>query len=41
MKGLDGSGIKKELLPGTQRKKRRMTPEEQIEDDNEARFAGI
>jgi hypothetical protein len=28
-----------ELLPGTRIKKRQMTPEEQLEDDDEARFA--
>ncbi|KAI9772385.1 MAG: hypothetical protein M1839_002464 [Geoglossum umbratile] len=32
-------GKEEELLPGTRIKKRQMTPEEQLEDDDEAQFA--
>src|SRR5947207_793512 len=39
VKGLNRRGHVEKLLPGTRLKKRQRTPEEQLEDDDEARFA--
>ena len=39
MKGKNHSGFVEQLLPGTRLKKCQMTPEEQLEDGDEARFA--
>ena len=39
MKGEDRSGFVEDLLPGMRLKKRQLTPEEELEDEDEARFA--